>query len=49
MQTYLAPNDTHQYTVPIMVGSEYAVPTEDAKIVVRVDGALKLYLLLSMH
>lgn len=38
MQTYLAPNDTHQYTVPIVVGSEYAVPTEDAKIVVRVDG-----------
>ena len=38
MQTYLAPNDTHQYTVPIVVGSEYAVPIEDAKIVVRADG-----------
>lgn len=38
MQTYLAPNDVHQYTVPIVVGSEYAVPTADAKLVVRADG-----------
>lgn len=38
MQTYLAPDDVHQYTVPIVVGSEYSVPLDDAKLVIRTDG-----------
>lgn len=35
---YLAPNDQHQVTVPVIVGAEYAIPTSDAKLAVRLDG-----------
>ena len=38
MRKYLAPNDTHQITVPIIVGAEYAVPTGDGKLTVRTSG-----------
>lgn len=36
---YLAPNDEHQVTVPVIVGAEYAVPTGDAKLAVRQNGS----------
>lgn len=38
MQTYLAPNDVHEYTVPLVVGGEYANAAEDGKLIVRADG-----------
>ena len=36
---YLAPNDEHQVTVPVIVGAEYAIPTGDAKLAVRLNGS----------
>lgn len=35
---YLAPNDQHQITVPVIVGAEYTVLIDDAKLAVRLDG-----------
>lgn len=35
---YLAPNDTHQITVPVIVGAEYTFPTGDAQLSVRESG-----------
>lgn len=35
---YLAPNEQHQITVPVIVGAEYAIPIGDAKLATRLDG-----------
>ncbi|URG13852.1 hypothetical protein [Acinetobacter phage vB_AbaS_TCUP2199] len=35
---FLAPNDQHPITVPVIVGAEYTLPTGDAKLVVRQSG-----------
>lgn len=38
MRKYLAPNDTHKITIPLVVGAEYAIPTGDGKLTLRVSG-----------
>ena len=38
MRKYLAPNDTHKITIPLVVGAEYAVPTGDGKLTTRISG-----------
>lgn len=38
MRKYLAPNDTHMLTIPLVVGAEYATPTGDGKLTVRASG-----------
>lgn len=38
MRKYLAPNDTHKITIPLVVGAEYAVPAGDGKLTLRVSG-----------
>lgn len=35
---YLAPNDQHQITVPVIVGAEYALPIDEAKLAIRTGG-----------
>ena len=35
---YLAPNETHNIDVPIIVGAEYTVPTSEGKLSIRTDG-----------
>lgn len=35
---YLAPNDQHQITVPVIVGAEYAIPNDEAKLAIRIGG-----------
>ena len=38
MRKYLAPNDTHKITIPLVVGAEYAVPTGEGKLTTRISG-----------
>ncbi len=38
MRKYLAPNDSHKITIPLIVGAEYATPTADGKLIVRISG-----------
>lgn len=38
MRKYLAPNDTHKITIPLVVGAEYAVPTGEGKLTIRTSG-----------
>lgn len=38
MRTYLPPNEVIKITHPLVVGVEYAVPTEDGKVIIRNSG-----------
>lgn len=38
MRTYFAPNDSFEITIPLIVGVEYATPTADGKVTLRIDG-----------
>ncbi len=35
---YLAPNDQHQITVPVIVGAEYTIPIAEPKLAIRQGG-----------
>lgn len=37
---YLAPEDIHEISVPILIGAEYALPIAEGKLALKIDGTI---------